>query len=145
MVYSNINPKFVGKPRCEKKEIKIKGCMLGHLFVYEPNSTEILMNEYLCDFESCLNLEFSSCKKPVASFSEIGNDFLEECMVRRSTVACLWVCEHAILCESAFVQCQWSCILRTHGEKGSSHWEITRSVWSCYSSWRIVSWRSIFA
>ena len=89
MVYSNINPKFVGKPRCEKKEIKIKSCMLGHLFVYEPDSTEILINEYLCDFESCLNLEFSSCKKPVASFSEIGNDFLEECMVRRSTVSCL--------------------------------------------------------
>ena len=81
MVYSNINPKFVDKRRSEKEEIKIKGCMLGHLFVYQPNSTKILMNEYLCDCESCLNLEFSSCKKPVASVGEIGDDFLEECMV----------------------------------------------------------------
>ena len=81
MVYSNIDPKFVDKRRSEKKEIKIKGCMLGHLFVYEPNSTKMLMNEYLCDCESCLNLEFSLCKKPVASVGEIGDDFLEECMV----------------------------------------------------------------
>ena len=81
MVYSNINPKFVDKRRSEKEEIKIKGCMLGHLFVYQPNSTKILMNEYLCDCESCLNLEFSSCKKPAASLGETGNDFLEECMV----------------------------------------------------------------
>ena len=81
MVYSNINPKFVDKRRSEKKEIKIKGCMLGHLFVYESNSTKILTNEYLCDCESCLNLEFSLCKKPVASVGEIGDDFLEECMV----------------------------------------------------------------
>ena len=81
MVYSNINPKFVDKRRSEKEEIKIKGCMLGHLFVYQPNSTKILLNEYLCDCESCLNLEFSSCKKPAASLGETGNDFLEECMV----------------------------------------------------------------
>ena len=39
------------------------------------------MNQYLCDCESCLNLEFSLCKKPVASVGEIGDDFLEECMV----------------------------------------------------------------
>ena len=36
------------------------------------------MNEYFCDCESCLNLEFSSCKKPVTSVGEIDNDFLEE-------------------------------------------------------------------
>ena len=81
MVYSNIDPKFVDKRKSEKKKMKIKGCMLGHLFVYEPNSTKILMNEYLCDCESCLNLEFSSCKKPVPSVGEIDDDFLEECMV----------------------------------------------------------------
>ena len=34
MVYSNIDPKIVDKRRSEKKEIKIKGCMLGYLFVY---------------------------------------------------------------------------------------------------------------
>ena len=81
MVYSNINPKFIDKRRSKKKEIKIKGCMLGHLFVYQPNSTKILMNECFCDCESCLNLEFSSCKKPVVNVGEIGDDFLEECMV----------------------------------------------------------------
>ena len=39
------------------------------------------MNEYLCDCESCLNLELSSWKKPVASVSEIGDYIMEECMV----------------------------------------------------------------
>ena len=81
MVYSNNDPKFVDKRRSEKKEIKIKDCMLGHLFVYESNSTKILMNEYLCDCESYLNLELSSCKKPVAGVGEISDDFLEECIV----------------------------------------------------------------
>ena len=72
MVYLNIDPKLVDKRRSEKKEIKVKGCML----VYKPNSTKILMNKYLCDCENCLNLEFSSCKKHVG-VNEIGNDFLE--------------------------------------------------------------------
>ena len=53
MVYSNIDPKLADKRRSEKKEIKIKGCILGHLFVYEPNSRKILMNEYLCDCANC--------------------------------------------------------------------------------------------
>ena len=39
------------------------------------------MNEYLCHCESSSNLEFSSCKKPVARVAEIGDDFLEECML----------------------------------------------------------------
>ena len=50
---------------------------------------------------------------------------------RRLAVSYLWVCKHTILCESAFVQCQWSCILHAQGEKWSSDWEITRLVWSC--------------
>ena len=77
MAYSNIDSKLVDKRRSEKKEIKIKGCMLGQLFVYEPNSTKIVMNKYLGDCESCLNLEFSWCKNPVACVGEIGDDFLE--------------------------------------------------------------------
>ena len=88
MVYSNIDPKLVNKGRSKKKEIKIKGCMLGHLFVYEPNSTKILINEYLCDCESCLNLKFSSCKKPVATVGEIDDDFVEECMVDKDDRQC---------------------------------------------------------
>ena len=67
MIYSSIDPKFLDKLRSEKKEIKIKDYMLGHLLVYEPTSTKILMNECLCDCKSCLNFEFSSLKKPVAS------------------------------------------------------------------------------
>ena len=39
------------------------------------------MKEYLCDCEICLNLELSWWKKLVASVGEIGDDFLEECMV----------------------------------------------------------------
>ena len=81
MAYSNIDSKLVDKRRSEKKETKIKGCMLGQLFVYEPNSTKIVMNKYLADCESCLNLEFSWCKNPVACVGEIGDDFLEESMV----------------------------------------------------------------
>ena len=49
MIYSSIDPKFLDKFRSEKKEIKIKDYMLGHLLVYERTSTKILMNEYLCD------------------------------------------------------------------------------------------------
>ena len=37
MVYSNIDQKLVDKWRSKKKEMKIKGCILGDLFVYEPN------------------------------------------------------------------------------------------------------------
>ena len=62
MVYSKTDPKFVDKRRSEKKEIEIKGCKLGHLFLYESNSRKILMNEYLCDCESCLNLGILGAK-----------------------------------------------------------------------------------
>ena len=81
MVFLNIDLKVVDKRRSEKKEIKTKGCILQHLFIYEPNSTKIDMNEYLHDCKNCSNLEFSLCKKPVTSAGEIGNNFLKDCMV----------------------------------------------------------------
>ena len=66
----------------------------------------MIANEYLCDCGSCLNLEFSLHKLPVPSVGEIGEDFLEECLVdedddRESRVDELV----STLCESAFVQC----------------------------------------
>ena len=77
----NIDLKVVHKRRSEKKEVKTKGRILQHLFIYEPNSTKIDMNEYLCDCKNCSNLEFSLRKKPVTSAGEIGDNFLKDCMV----------------------------------------------------------------
>ena len=81
MVYSIIDREVLNRRRSEKKEIKIKGSILGHLFVCEPNSAKILMKKCLCDCENCLNLKFTSCRKLVGIVGEIGDDFLEECMV----------------------------------------------------------------
>ena len=91
--------------------------MLGHLFIYEPNSTKILMNKHLCGCESCLNLEFSSCKKPVASVGEIDDGFLEECMVDedddwQSLFMSLWACHLMRVCFRAmpvilYTSCLW--------------------------------------
>ena len=76
--------------------------MLAHLFVYEPTLTEIFFVQKV----SC------ECWWDRRWFS--GRVYGR--WRRRSAVSYLWVCEHAILCESAFVQCQWSCILRARGE-----------------------------
>ena len=35
--------------------------MVGHLFVYEPNSKNVFIGEYLCDCKSCLLLELQNC------------------------------------------------------------------------------------
>ena len=40
------------------------------------------MDEYLWDCKTSLNLEFSSCKKPVASVGEIDDDFSGRVYVR---------------------------------------------------------------
>ena len=148
MVYSNIDPKFVDKRRSEKKEIKIK-----RLYAWTPARLRAKFNKNT--YERIIVWLWK--------LFEFGIFFVQkascECLWdrrwfsgrvygrwrRRSAVSYLWFCEHSILCESAFVQFQWSCIFRARGEKGSSHWEITISVWSCYSSWRIVFWCSIFA
>ena len=39
----------------------MKGCVKQHLFVYKPNSTEIMCREYLCDCFECLQLNFNNC------------------------------------------------------------------------------------
>ena len=41
--------------------IEIKDCMKQHLFVYKPNSTEIMCREYLCNCFECLQLNFDNC------------------------------------------------------------------------------------
>ena len=72
-----------------------------------PNSAKIPMDEYLCDCDRCLNLEFSLCKKPVASVGEIRDNFLKEYMVGDDTMSnFVFKSKHAILCKLAFVQCQ---------------------------------------
>ena len=42
---------------------KIIGCNAMHFFVHEPNSKTVLRREYLCDCQSCLNLDFGSCEE----------------------------------------------------------------------------------
>ena len=66
----------------------------------------MLSNEYLCDCESCLNLEFSLYQLPVSSVGEMVEDFLEECLVDDDDDRESRVDEFvSTLCESAFVQC----------------------------------------
>ena len=47
---------------CEPREGKqIPKCMSGHLFVYKPNSDDVLMREYLWACENCIELKFEDC------------------------------------------------------------------------------------
>ena len=41
--------------------IEKRGCMKQHLFIYKPNSTEIMCRRYLCDCFECLQLNFDNC------------------------------------------------------------------------------------
>ena len=62
---ASIYPVLLARKRHDYNEhgesIEIKGCMKQHLFVYKPNSTEIMCREYLCDCFECLQLNFDSC------------------------------------------------------------------------------------
>ena len=58
MLYSLVDAESVDSSRRCKDAIVINGCMVGHLFVFEPNSKNILIREYLCDCKNCLLLEF---------------------------------------------------------------------------------------
>ena len=35
--------------------------MMGHMFVYTPHSSNVMMEEFLCDCESCLTFNFEKC------------------------------------------------------------------------------------
>ena len=41
--------------------IEERSCVKQHLFIYKPNSTEIMCREYLCDCFECLQLNFDNC------------------------------------------------------------------------------------
>ena len=53
---------------------------MGHMFVYTPHSSNLMMEEVLCDCKSCLCFNFEKCtkKKEVAQIHnsvENGDDF----------------------------------------------------------------------
>ena len=62
---------------CKNKDVKIiPGCMMGHMFVYTPHSSNVMMEEFLCDCESCLFFNFEKCtrKEEVAqSYNGVEN------------------------------------------------------------------------
>ena len=58
MLYSLVDAESVNSSRQCKDAIVINSCMVGHLFVFEPNSKNIHIREYLCDCKNCLLLEF---------------------------------------------------------------------------------------
>ena len=37
--------------------------MMGHMFVYTPLSSKVMMKEFLCDCKSCLSFNFEECTK----------------------------------------------------------------------------------
>ena len=63
--YAHIDPEYLSRKRRDYVEhvepIEIAGCMKQHMFVYTPNSKEIMCKEYLCDCSKCLQLNFDSC------------------------------------------------------------------------------------
>ena len=61
MTYVHIDEKSVDSVWQERKGEPLPGCQKCHLFVYEPGTSNVLMREYLCACEYCLNLEFSKC------------------------------------------------------------------------------------
>ena len=63
MLYSLVDAESVSFSRHFKDGITINGCMMECLFVYKPNSKNVLILEYLCDCENYLLLEFQNCLK----------------------------------------------------------------------------------
>ena len=64
MKYTTIDPMELDSERMQRGEgFEIKGCMKKHLFVFKPNCTEVLVREYLCDCEQCLDVNFEECFK----------------------------------------------------------------------------------
>ena len=57
----------------------MKGYMTGHSFVYTPNK-DIIMEEYLCDCQECLCLNFVSSIERRSKFFEKKNNS-EDCLL----------------------------------------------------------------
>ena len=78
MLYSLVDVESVDSSRQCKDAIAINtinGCMVGHLFVFEPNSKNILIREYLRECKNCLLLEVQNC----LSISESESNDNVEC------------------------------------------------------------------
>ena len=62
--YAHIDAKYLSRKRRDYMEhvepIEIAGCMKQHMFVYTPNSKEIMCKEYLCDCSQCLQLNINN-------------------------------------------------------------------------------------
>ena len=58
MSHSVVDPVSVDAIRQWKHAKVFPGCMMGHTFVYTPHSSNVVMEEFLCDCESCLLLIF---------------------------------------------------------------------------------------
>ena len=75
MLYYLDDAESVNSSRQCKDSIAINDCIVGRFFVFEPNSKNILIREYLCDYKNCLLLlEFQN----YLNFSESeSNDNVE--------------------------------------------------------------------
>ena len=58
MSYTVVSQADVDNKRMNKTEKKIDGCMVCHLFDYQPKGKVVYMEEFLCDCENCLDLDF---------------------------------------------------------------------------------------
>ena len=54
MMYAVIDPESLDSSRQMRDMLVLDGCMKGHIFLYKPNSTNVLFREYLCDCRNCL-------------------------------------------------------------------------------------------
>ena len=63
--YAHIDAEYLSRKRRDYMEhvepIEIADCMKQHIFVYNPNSKEIMCKVYLCDCSQCLQLNFDNC------------------------------------------------------------------------------------
>ena len=83
MSYVHLPVENLHQKRSAKGELPIKSYIAGHLFVYLPNK-DIVMQEYLCDCEECLCLNFLSCIKNTSKFIKNTNndpDHSEDCLL----------------------------------------------------------------
>ena len=70
MSYANLDPKSIDEKRQNKEGHKIKVYMSQHISEYVPNSKTVSNNEYLCEYEECINLNFSSCLNETIELDE---------------------------------------------------------------------------
>ena len=77
MLYSLVDAESVNSSWQCKDSIAINVCMVGRFFVFETNSKNILIREYLCDCKSSLLLEFQNCLNSSESESNDNVEYEE--------------------------------------------------------------------